>query len=409
MARVLGDSPRHEKHHGQAGKRLGAPYVREVMVRFRAGQLSADEAAGELDLSRSQFYRLWSQYLEAVGRGQQEQWAPGTSGGDHRSEWPVEVTELCQRLLGSRPPCSYSFVASEIERRLGIGLDRATVRRWALEHELASDTRWKNKAKPGRRWQTQKVGQLWQYDVSPHHWFVHQEEQPALFDILDDCSRVITGACLYPRETLLAHLDFLSATLRREGMPLALYVDYHSFFFTQHPERLTQLAESLRFYEITLRYAPTPQAKGKVERLHLFWQQRLPALLAAEHIETLPIANPLVNELRVHHNSHEHHRELGCPPQEAWDRAVQEGRSVLRPAPGCPWWPYVFSIRSRVKVGRDGRIPVGTERLSVDCSPGVPLVRCVHPNGDISVLLHPPCPDQLPLVLLHLPGPATPP
>jgi hypothetical protein len=388
---------------------LGAPYVREVMVRFRARELSAGEAAGELDLSRSQFYRLWSQYLEAVGRGEQEQWGPGTSGGDHRPEWPVAVVELCERLLRSRPPCSYSLVASEVERRLDVHLDRATVRRWALEHELAPDTRWKQKDKPVRRWQTQKVGQLWQYDVSPHRWFVHQEEQPALFDILDDCSRVITGACLFARETLLAHLDFLGTTLRREGLPLALYVDYHSFFFTQHPERLTQLAESLRFYEITLRFAPTPQAKGKVERLHLFWQQRLPALLAAEHIEALPVANPLVEELRVHHNRREQHRELGCPPQEAWDRAVQEGRSVLRPAPACPWWSYVFSIRSRVKVGRDGRIPIGTERLRVDCSPGVSLVRCLHPNGDISVLLHPPSPDRLPMVIFHLPASQCPP
>ena len=381
---------------------MGAPYVREVMVRFRAGELSANDAAGELDLSRSQFYRLWSQYLEAVGRGQQAQWAPGTSGGDHRPEWPANVTELCGRLLGSRPPCSYSLVASEVERRLGLHLDRATVRRWALEQGLAPDTRWKQKAKPVRRWQTQKVGQLWQYDVSPHRWFVDQEQQLPLFDILDDCSRVITGACLYPRETLLAHLDFLSTALRREGLPLALYVDYHSFFFTQHPERLTQLAESLRFYEITLRYAPTPQAKGKVERLHWFWQQRLPALLAAEHIGTLPVANPLVEELRLHHNRCEQHRELGCPPQEAWDRAVQEGRSVLRPAPACPWWPYVFSIRARLIVGRDGRIPVGTERLRVDCTPGVSVVRCLHPNGDVSVLMHAPRPDRLPMVLLHL-------
>jgi hypothetical protein len=381
---------------------LGAPYVREVMVRFRAQELSADEAAADLDLSRSQFYRLWSRYLEAVAQGQQEHWVPGTSGGDHRPAWSEEVSELCRRLLSSRPPCSYSLVASEIDRRLHVHLDRATIRRWALEHELAPDTCWKQKDKPVRRWQTQKVGQLWQYDVSPHPWFVGQEQQPALFDILDDCSRVITGACLYPRETLLAHLDFLSAVLCREGLPLALYVDYHSFFFTQHPERLTQLAESLRFYEITLRYAPTPQAKGKVERLHLFWQQRLPALLAAEQIKTIALANPLVDDLRGHHNRRELHRELGCPPQEAWDRAVREGRSVLRAPPACPWWPYVFSIRSRVKVGRDGRIPVGTERLRVDCSPGVSLVRCLHPNGDISVLMHPPSADRLPMVLLHL-------
>lgn len=379
------------------------------MVRFRAGEIEATGAAEELELSRSQFYRLWSQYLEAVGRGEQDQWAPRTSGGDHRPEWPAAVRDLCERLLHSRPPCSYSLVASEVERRLGIHMDRATVRRWALDHGLAPDTSWKPTAKPIRRWQTQKVGQLWQYDVSPHRWFAGQDELFPLFDILDDCSRVITGAKIYPRETLLAHLDFLGETFHREGLPLALYVDYHSFFFSQHPERLTQLAESLRFYEVTLRFAPTPQAKGKVERLHLYWQQRLPALLAAERIDSLPVANSLLDSLRRHHNEHEVHRELECPPQEARTRAENDQRSVLRPPPACPWWPYIFSLRSRIKVDRQGRIPILAERIRVNCSPGVWLTRCLHPNGDISVLMYPPRADQLPMVVLHLPAPRCPP
>lgn len=404
---------------------MGVPYVRDVIARFRSQEISAPQAAGELEVSRSQFYRLWTDYLYAVGEHRQETWEPGVSGGDHHlSPWSREVEELCERLLGARPPCSYSLavpagrqVASEVLRRLGVHLDRATVRRWAIEHELAPDTRWKERPKPLRRWQTQKVGQLWQYDVSPHRWLIHcysaksasatkheQEEQPALFDILDDCSRVIAGARLYPRETLLAHMDFLSGTLHREGLPLALYVDYHSFFFSQHPEQLTQLAAALRFYGVSLRYAPTPQAKGKVERLHQFWQYRLPPLLAAEGIDELTTANPLVDELRLHHNRAEIHRELGCTPQAAWERAIQEDRSVLRCAPTCPWWPYVFSVRTSLKVGRDGRIPIGTERLRVNCSPGVRLTRCVHPNGDISVLMHPPSPDRLPMVLLHLPA-----
>jgi hypothetical protein len=396
-------SVRHEKHHSQLSKRLGAPYVRDVMARFRAQEISGAEAAGELQLGRSQFYRLWTDYLQAVGEDRQDGWEPGVSGGDHHSTpWSPEVEALCERLLGGQPPCSYSLVASEVLRRGGVHLDRATVRRWAIEHNLAPDTRWKERAKPQRRWQTQKVGQLWQYDVSPHRWFVHQEQLPPLFDILDDCSRVITGAQLYPRETLLAHLDFLSQTLRRAGLPLALYVDYHSFFFSQHPEQLTQLAAALLFYGVSLRYAPTPQAKGKVERLHQFWQYRLPPLLAAEGIEELRTANPFVEELRVHHNQSELHRELGCTPQAAWDRAVQEGRTVWRPPPACPWWPYVFSLRTSLKVGRDGRIPIGTERLRIDCSPGVRVIRCLHPQGDISVLLHPPIAGRLPLVLWHL-------
>jgi hypothetical protein len=49
------------------------------------------------------------------------------------------------------------------------------------------------------------------------------------------------------------------------------------------------LGAALRFYEVSLDYAPTPQAKGKIERAHQFWQKRLPALFAAEQITRLEL------------------------------------------------------------------------------------------------------------------------
>src|SRR5438034_10277855 len=49
------------------------------------------------------------------------------------------------------------------------------------------------------------------------------------------------------------------------GLPLCLYVDYHSFFFTHTPEAHTQLAAALAFYDVSLRFAPTPQCtRGSV-------------------------------------------------------------------------------------------------------------------------------------------------
>jgi hypothetical protein len=55
----------------------------------------------------------------------------------------------------------------------------------------------------------------------------------------------------------------------------------------------------LRFSEVSWRYVPTPQAKGKIERACDFWQKR----------------------------------------------------SALRPAPDCPWWPDVWRHRTKAKVG----------------------------------------------------------
>lgn len=96
----------------------------------------------------------------------------------------------------------------------------------------------------------------------------------------------------------------------------------------------------------------------------------------------------------------EKHREIGCPPQTAWNNALTEKRSVLRPPPKCPWWPYVFSVRTRVKVGSDGKVAVGSQRLRVEVPPGAAVIRCQHPNGDVSILKEAPNKEALPQVLL---------
>ena len=177
-------------------------------------------------------------------------------------------------------------------------------------------------------------------------------------------------------------------------------MDYHSFFFTHTPEAHTQFAAALRFYGVSLRFAPTPQAKGKIERGHQFWQRRLPSLFAAENITDLDQANPLLDQLRQHHNQMEKHREIGMTPQRAWALAQKEQRWALRPAPHCPWWPYVFTQRTRVTVGSDGKVAIGSQRLGVETAPGTKVIRCHHPNGDITVLKNAPQPNTLPIILL---------
>ncbi len=378
------------------------------MRRFRARELTLSQALAELGLGRTRFYELYASSLAAGAKRRASSWSPASSGGNHRQPMPESVALTLRKLLGSTPPCSSSLAASAALRRHDFAIDRATVRRGALREGFGPLGPRIKAPRPVRRWQVQQIGQLWPSDASPHRWFHGQDRQPSLLEIIDDHSRVIPGARLYEREILHSHLDFLPAAFRAHGLPLALSVDDHSFFFTSTPDALTPLGWALRFYEISLRYAPTPQAKGKIERAHDFWQKRLPPLFAAEHVATLPEANLLLEKLRLHHNQKELHRELRSTPQAAWDLALSQKRSVLRPAPNCPWWPSVWSQRSQAKVGSDGRISIGSQRIRIERPCGSTVTRCLHPNGDASALLHPPTHGQLPILLLHLPAPQTP-
>lgn len=366
---------------------------------FRKHLISAALAAEQLGLSRSRFYVLFAAYLLACSKKQEHLWTPGNSGGNHAKPWPQPVLDLLQKRLACKPPCSYSFAASEALRLHAFKLDRAQVRRWAIANKLAHALPPHRITAPVRRWQRSRIGELWQLDASPHRWFPHSKISFPMLNLLDDCSRLFTGSKIYERELLLSYFDFLPAAFLAHGRPLQLYVDYHSIFFTHDPDALTQLGWALKFYDISLRYAPTPQAKGKIERAHQYWQGRLPSYFASEKISQLHQANHHIDALRAHRNTHEIHRELRQTPLRAWNNAKKEKRSALRPVPRCPWWIYVWSLRTLIKVGVDGRVPIGTQRLRIEKPPGTKVVLCLHPDGHHSVLAAPPDPKTKPALL----------
>jgi hypothetical protein len=396
---------RHEKHQPphQLVHRVAAPLIRHLFAQARGGLLAPAAVALELGISVSRFYQLRTDYLLACAQGRADTWSPGLSGRDHQPDWPAPVTALITRLLSSKPPSSYSAVASEVHRRLNFKTDRASIRRWAIAHQLNPDTRHKTTPRPVKRWQARDYGALWQYDATPHAWLPGCADKQVLLEILDDATRLNPGARLYPGEILLAHFDFLSRVFQAHGLPLALYVDYHSFFYTHNPDAFTQLGAALHFYGVHLLYAPTPQAKGKIERRHDYWQKRLVPLLAADAIVELVGANHLLDQLVPHANQHEIHRELGQTPHAAHQQALAENRSIIRPAPHCPWWPYVWSQQTRVRVGDDGQVPVGSQRHPLDAPPRSTVIRCLRPDGDIYYLRHAPDPNAKPIVLLHCP------
>lgn len=380
----------------QIAHRITAPFLRHVLASFRAGELNAITAAEQLSLGKSQFYKIYGHYLAAAAAGKADLWFPGCSGGDHSPDWPQGVVELLRKRLTSKPPSSYAFAAEEVHRVLGFRLDRATVRRFALNEGIAKERPQRPKA-PVRRWQRSRIGELWQMDATPHQWFPAVKHNYPLLNLLDDCSRRHLNVKIYAAENLLAYLDFLPKAFLASGLPLELYVDYHSIFFSQ--QQHTQLGEALHFYGVAFRYAPTPQAKGKVERDHLTWQNRLPALFASEQIFDLESANNLIEQLLLHRNVHETHRELKMTPQNAWNKAAEEKRSALRPVPQCPWWPYVWSQRTGIQVGPDRRIQIGHTTVRLEITPGTWLILCTHPSGHHSVLKYHPDPKSKPVVL----------
>ena len=203
-----------------------------MLAAFRAEELKPQTAAGRLGLSRARFYKLYADYLAACAHRQEATWTPSVSGGDHAQAWPVEVEALLQKRLGSKPPASYSFAASEVFRKCHFKVDRARVRRWAMANNLGHPKPNHGPKAPVKRWQRHRIGELWQLDATPHAWFPNCPQLFPMINMLDDCSRVFTGSKIYERELLLSYLDFLPAAFIECGLPLEIYVDFHSIFYT---------------------------------------------------------------------------------------------------------------------------------------------------------------------------------
>ena len=380
--------------------RLTPEVVRNVLGHLCAGELSCADACAELGVGKSRLYQLRAESLRARAGGLSGSWAPGLSGGNHMAAWPDEVVSFLRRAI--REGYSYAFAASEAHRLHGASLCRSQVRRWAVAEGLRAAEYRPRPPAHVRRWQRGCVGELWQLDATTDYWFGHMARPTPLLDMVDDCSRLQVGCAMYARECLGSYVDFLRGAFMSHGLPLEIYVDQASFFRPASPGGATRLARRLRFYDVALVLANSPEAKGKVERIHEVWQDRLPPyfrLNGISELSDLEVVNAHIDRLRAERNNCEPHREVGMTPRRAWETAVAEGRSRIRPFRPDPWWEYVWSVWDRVVVGPRGRVRVGTETFPTECANGTPAFLCSHVDGTRSILLEEPRRGALPIVL----------
>lgn len=388
----------------QIMNRLGIAHVRDTVAQLVAGTMDFEQAMASLEIGKSRLYELRAEYLSARARGLASEWTPGLSGGNRKGVWPAEVQRFLRRVLspdGDMRRYSYAFAASEVGRKFGHSVDRAQVRLWAQAHGIKIAVPRPRPPVHVRRWQRDAVGELWQLDATPDHFLGRDRPVSHLLDMLDDHSRLQVGCRIYAREDVPAYLDFLKHSFEKHGLPLEIYVDRAGFFRNGTGEP-TQLARRLAFVGVSFVFANSPESKGKVERVHQVWQDRLVAYFAREGMldEPMCVLNAEIERLLDYRNAYEIHRDIAQTPRAAWERAVDEGRNKLRPVPDDGWWELVWSQWSRAMVGRRGRIPLeGGRFCSTECANGTWVWLCRHVDGSVSAVLNKPSHEEGPRVV----------
>lgn len=283
----------------------------EVLARVGSQELRVVDASQLLQVSYRQAKRLWKRYRQEGAAGLKHRSAGRSSNRGYAPNFRQRVLRLVRAKYGGGvgerfgPTLAAEHLASE--DRLQVHAE--TLRRWMLQEGLWSRERRRRKHRQ-RRERKEHFGELVQMDGSFHRWLEERGPQGCLIDMADDATNT-TLAQLGEQETIWAVADGLRAWIERYGVPLALYVDWKNLYKRpatpreelRGEEPITQFGRMCAKLGIELIAASSPQAKGRIERMHGTHQDRLVKKLRRRGVCSHQAANLfLENEYLREHN-----------------------------------------------------------------------------------------------------------
>ena len=336
-----------------------------VLSRVEAEEMSVTEAARLLGLTERSVRRLRAR----VKRDGPGGLVHGNRGRPSSRRVPAatrtRILELVETTYGE---INDTHLAELLAEREGIEIGRVTLRR--LLRDAGRPPRRRRRAPRHRRRRDRmpKEGLLLQTDGSRHDWLGDRGPRLTLIGLIDDATGRVTAATFREQEDTAGYLTVLAATLRRHGVPGAVYHDRATIFEPALRQPLTleeqlfdtrvptQLGRAFAELGIGSIAARSPQAKGRVERLWGTLQDRLVAELRLAGIDDRDGANAYLARYLTRHN-----RRFTVPaadPESAW-RRMPGGTPIER----------VCCFKYRRTVARDGTVRAGPMILQMPAKP----------------------------------------
>lgn len=273
---------------------------RERLVKFeevKAGRMTLKRAAEQLRMSYRQARRAYRRFLEKGAAGLVHR----RRGQASNRRAPEAVKEAILQRYRERYKdleCGPTLAAEELAKE-GYAVDHETLRRWLLESGDWHPRRQRRQHRT-RRPRRARFGELVQIDGSHHAWFGPDQRRYCLMNLVDDATG-ITLSVMGEEETTELAMTALWKWVDKYGIPQALYSDKKTVFISsreptleeQLAGRTPQTAFGAACAKLGIEIIPahSPQAKGRVERNHAVYQDRLVKRMALEGITTVEGAN----------------------------------------------------------------------------------------------------------------------
>ena len=321
----------------------------EVLARVKSQELRLIDAAALMRLSYRQTKRQWKRYREEGAAGLKHRSAGRRSNRAYGEKFRRKVLGLVREKYGGPvgerfgPTLAAEHLASEDGQRV----DAETLRRWMLEEGLWSRERRRRRHRR-RRERKAHFGEMVQMDGSFHAWLEERGPEGCLMDLVDDATNT-TLARLGQEETIWAAAGALRAWIERYGVPQSLYVDWKNLYkrAANAQERLrgeapiTQFGRMCAKLGIELIAASSPQAKGRVERVHGTHQDRLVKKLRLERIASHAEADAYLESEYLP----EHNRRFG--------RRAERRENYHRRAPCAAKLDKIFRLETERAISDD--------------------------------------------------------
>jgi transposase len=272
-----------------------------ILARVKRGELSLKEAAELSEVSYRQCRRQYQRWRELGDRGLVHQ---GRGRPSNRSGNGALRAGVLARYQERYPDFGPTLAAEKLMTD-GLVVNHETLRRWLLQAGV-----WQTRRKRAkhRSWRERRAhfGELLQMDGSHHEWFEKRAPgRSCLMKLIDDATsqRLVL---LSEQETIFSAMELLWKWIERSGIPRALYTDKKNVYVVDEKTRklaaesgdevLTQFGRACKKLGIEIITAHSPQAKGRVERSHGTYQDRLVKELRLNNCNTIAEANELLEQ-----------------------------------------------------------------------------------------------------------------
>lgn len=281
----------------------------DVVQRSLQGALTVAAAAELLQLSERQLYRL---------RGKVRcQGPPGIAHGNRGRPSPRKMPDAVKDCIIDLHRTEYNLFndthfTEALAKEREIKFSRETVRLLLRARGIPPKRRRRPPKHRSRRPRKQQAGDMIQLDGSPHDWLSGRGPKLCLLVAIDDATNY-PWARFEPAETTDGYFRLIKDIIKDKGLFTSVYADKHSIFRIEHgrqptlEEQLagkipqTQLQRALGELGISLIHAHSPQAKGRVERINQFFQDRLVAELHRAKAATLEQANHILKKILAYY------------------------------------------------------------------------------------------------------------